>query len=82
MKLDETNATKSAINNVLDAINSVLNKYAPLKKKLISISLDKRKPWITSGIQKMMYIEKKLLKKFINKKTPQIKTVFHEQYKT
>ena len=39
-------------------------------KKLISIRLDKRKPWIISGIQKMMHIENKLLKKIINKKNP------------
>ena len=52
-------------------------------KKLISISIDSRKkPWITSGIQKPIYIKNKLLKKFINKKDPQIKAVFHEQYKT
>ena len=42
----------------------------------------KNKPWITSGIQKSIYIKNKLLKKFINKKDPQSKVVFHEQYKT
>ena len=51
-------------------------------KKLISISLDSKKPWITSGIQKSIYIKSKLLKKFINKKDPQTKAVFYEQYKT
>ena len=53
-------------------------------KKLISIYKlrFKNKPWITSGIQKSIYIKNKLLKKFINKKDPQSKAVFHEQYKT
>ena len=52
-------------------------------EELISKSLDsKKKPWITSGIQKSIYIKNKLLKKFINKKDPQIKAVFHEQYTT
>ena len=37
---------------------------------------------MTSGIQKSIYIKHKPLKKFINEKDPQIKVVFHEQYKT
>ena len=52
-------------------------------KNLLNIILDsKNKPWITSGIQKSVYIKNQLLKKFINKKDPQIKAAFHEQYKT
>ena len=42
----------SATNNFLDAINnSVLNKYAPLKKVNKYKLRLKGKPWITSGIQ-------------------------------
>ena len=44
-------------------------------KKLISISLDTKKPWITSGFQKPVYIKNKLLKMFINKKDPQPKAI-------
>ena len=44
-------------------------------EKLISISLDTKKPWITSGIQKPVYIKNKLLKMFINKKDPQPKAI-------
>ena len=51
-------------------------------KKLVSISLDSKKTWMTSGIQQSIYIKNKLLQKFINKKDPKIKVVFHEQYKT
>ena len=72
----------SATNNFLDTINSVLNKYAPLKKVNKYKIRFKKKPWTTSGIQKSVYIKNKLLKKFINKKHPQIKAVFHEQYRT
>ena len=50
-------------------------------KKLISISLDLKKSWITFGIQKPKHIKNKLLKKVINKKVPQTKAIFHEQYK-
>ena len=56
----------SATNNFLDAMNSV-----PRFKKALELLVFKNQS-----------ILKKLLKKFINKKDPQIKTVFHEQYKT
>ena len=54
---------------LLDAINSVLNKYAPLKK-VIKHKLRLKKTCMTSGIQKSIYIKNKLLNKFINKKYP------------
>ena len=41
----------------------------------------KTKPWITFGIQKSISVKNKLLKKFINKKDPQIKAECHEKYK-
>ena len=41
-----------------------------------------KKAWVTSGIQISICIKNKLLRKLINKKDPQIKTVSHEQYKT
>ena len=64
-------------NNFLDAMNSLLNKYTPFKK-IIKYKLKfKIKPWITFGIQKSISIKNKLLKKFINKKDPQIKAEFH-----
>ena len=63
-------------------INSVLNKYAPRKKvNKYKLTL-KEEPWMTSGIQELIYIKNKLLKGFINKKDPQITAVFHEQCKT
>ena len=80
LKLNEENVN-SATNNFFDTINSVLNKYAPLKKVNKYKLRLKKKPWITSGIQKSIYTKNKLLKKFINKKDPQIKVIFYEQYK-
>ena len=65
-----------------DQENFVLNKYAPLKRVNKYKLRFKNKPWITSGIQKSIYIKNKLLKKFINKKDPQSKAIFYEQYKT
>ena len=72
----------SAANNSLDTINSVLNKYAPIKKVNKYKLRIRNKPWITSGIQKAVYIKNKLLKKIINKEDPQSKAIFHEHYKT
>ena len=37
---------------------------------------------MTSGIQTSVYVNNKLLMKFINKNDPHVKGVFHEQYKT
>ena len=76
LKLDEKNVNL-VTENFLDTINSVLNKYAPLKRVNKYKLRFKNKPWITSGIQKSIYIKNKLLKKFINKKDPQSKAIFH-----
>ena len=51
------NNIKSVTNNLLDTINSVLNKYALHLEKLISISLDLKTSWMTSGIQKSICIK-------------------------
>ena len=51
------NNIKSVTNNLLDTINSVLNKYALHLEKLISISLDLKKSWMTSDIQKSICIK-------------------------
>ena len=81
LKLDEKNVNSA--NNFLDATNSVLNKYALLKNvNKYKLILKNKQTWITSDIQKSVYIKNKLLKKFINKKDPQIKAIFYEQYKT
>ena len=80
LKLDEKNVN-SATNNFFNTINFLMNKCAPLKKAN-KHKLRFKKTWITSGIQKSIYIKNKLLKKFINKKDPQTKAIFHEQYKT
>ena len=68
-------------NNFLNAMNSLLNKYAPFKKISRYKLKFKTKPWITISIQKSISVKNKLLKKFINKKDPQIKADCHEKYK-
>ena len=56
LKLDEKNVNL-ATNNFLNTINSVLNKYAPRKRVNTYNLRFKNKPWITSGIQKSIYIK-------------------------
>ena len=62
-------------------MNSLLNKCAPFKKISKYKLKFKTKTWITFGIQKSISVKNKLLKKFINKKDPQIKAECHEKYK-
>ena len=68
-------------NNFLNAMNSLLHKYSPVKKISRYRLKFKTKPWITLGIQKSITLKNKLLKRFINKKDPQIKAEFHEKHK-
>ena len=56
LKLDEENVT-SATYNFLDTINSVLNKYAPLKNVNKYKLRFRKEPSYTSGIQKLIYIK-------------------------
>ena len=67
MNLDEKNVN-SATNNLPNAINSVLNKYAPHKKANKYKLRFKERPWMTSCIQKSVYVKNKISEKFINKK--------------
>ena len=41
----------------------------------------KSKPWITSGLQKPIFVNNKLLKNFINKRDPILKQEFHTNYR-
>ena len=67
--------------NFLNAMNYLLNKYAPFKRISKYKLKFKTKPWITSGKQKSISIKNKLLKKRINKNDPQIKAESHDNNK-
>ena len=79
LNLNEKNVDLST-NIFLNAMNSLLNEYAPFKRISKYILKFKTKPWITFGIQKSISVKNKLLKKFI-KKYPQIKAECHGKYK-
>ena len=76
LKIDKLNADNST-KMYLDAINMLLDTYAPLKYKLKF----KSKPWITLGLQKSISVKNKLFVNFINKKDPILKEEFHTNYK-
>ena len=68
LKPDENNVN-SPTNNFLDTINSVLNKYVPLKK-VNKYKLTFEKNLVLLLVFKNQYIKTKLSKKFINRKAP------------
>ena len=59
----------------------LLDTYAPLKKINKYKLKFKSKPWISLGLQKSIFVKKKLLASFINKKDPILKEEFHTNYK-
>ena len=81
LNLSEKNVALTTI-NFLNAMNTLLDKYAPFKKISKYKLKFKTKLCTTFVIQKPISIKNKLLKKFISKKDPQIKAEFDEKYKT
>ena len=80
LKINELNADNST-KIYLDKINILLDTYAPLKKINKYKLKFKSKPWITSGLQKSIFVKNKLLADFYNKKGPVLKRKFHTNYK-
>ena len=70
-----------ATNNFLNAMDSLLNKYATFKTISKYKLKYKTKLWVTYSIQISICIKNKLLKKFINRKDPQVTTECQEKYK-
>ena len=80
LQLDQQDVNLS-INSFLDKMNSILDEHAPLKRVNKYKLKFKSKPWITPAIQKSISVKNNLLKRFINSKDPQVKDIFHEQFK-
>ena len=62
-------------------INTLLNKYAPLKKLNKKDFKNQQKPWITNGILSSIKRRDKLLRKFIGEKELNSKENVHNEYK-
>ena len=80
LKINELNADNST-KIYLDKINILLDTYAPLKKINKYKLKFKSKLWITSALQKPIFMKNKLLTSFINKKDPMLKEKFHTNCK-
>ena len=80
LKIDKLNADNST-KMYLDAINMLLDTYAPLKRINKYKLKFKSKPWITLGLQKSISVKNKLFVKFINKNDPILNEEFHTNYK-
>ena len=65
----------------LDAINMLLDTYAPLKRINKYKLKFKSKPWITLGLQRPISVKNKLFVNFINNKDSILKEEFHTNYK-
>ena len=80
LQLDQQDVNLS-INSFLDKMNSILDEHAPLNRVNKYKLKFKSKPRITPAIQKSISVKNNLLKRFINSKDPQVKDIFHEQFK-
>ena len=80
LNLNEKNIDLTT-DNFLNAVSSLLNKYAHFKKISKCKVKFKPKAWTTFGTKKSICIKNKLLKNFINNKDPQIKAECYEKYK-
>ena len=80
LKINELNADNST-KIYLDKINMLLDTYAPLKKNNKYKLKFKSKLWITSALQKSIFVKNKLFTSFINKKDPILKEEFHTNCK-
>ena len=68
-------------NSFEKTLNSIIDKYIPLKKITKKEIKLKCKPWITKGIRKSIQRREKLYKKFIKSKNQKSKDEFHQNYK-
>ena len=75
------NDGESSLNNLLDIINQLIDKYAPLRKITRSEFKQTRKPWITNGILTSIKTKNKLYHKYIHTKDPLTRANIHNEYK-
>ena len=70
-----------SLDNLLDKINQLIDKYAPLRKVTRSEFKQTRKPWITNSILTSIKNKDKLYHKYINTKDTLTRTTIHTEYK-
>ena len=75
------NDAEKSLDNLLNIINKLLDKYAPLRKMTKKEFKQTRKPWITSGILKSIQRKNRLFNKYVKSKDKETKINLHEEYK-
>ena len=78
--IDENDANKS-FNQFLNQVNSIIDKYMPLKKISNKEFKRKFKPWITKGILKSIQRKNELFRKYIKCKNETTRNANHQEYK-
>ena len=81
LKLENENADET-FQHFYDKINSLLDKYAPIRKMTNREIKTKSKPWITTGIRKSIALRDRLFKSFIKASDSNNKDVLHERFKS
>ena len=88
LSIDWDNALKikkkdvnTSFNNFSDKINSIIDKYMPLKKLSKNEVKMKLKPWINQEIVQSINKKNNLLKKYINCKDPTKRNILHNAFK-
>ena len=77
----QNNDPNFSFNSFERSINSIIDKYMPLRKMTKKEIKQKMKPWITIDIQTKIRNREKFYKKFIKAKDPLIKEEYHQMYK-
>ena len=77
----DQNDINLSLENFMNIIECLLNKYAPLKKMTKKQLKNLKKPWLTSGILKSVKNKNKIFNKFCKAKDPLRKRGLHQQYK-
>ena len=80
ISLDNNNPNQS-FNLFFDEIDSLVNRYIPLKKLTKEEIKSYFKPWITTGIRNSMKRRDKIYKKYIKTKNVLTKSEYENQYK-
>ena len=79
--LIEVKDSNSSFDNLLSGINSLVDKYMPLKKISNREFKSMYKPWITDGILNSIKKKDKLFNRYVKSKNNIFKDSIHEEYK-
>ena len=80
LQIDKNDANKS-METFLNIFETLLDRYAPLRKLNTKEIRQKQKPWVTKGIIKSIQTRNHLHKKWINAKDPDKKSSYETRFK-